>query len=115
MQGLLGLAALLLLAWLLSEQRWRIPYRIVILGVALQFALALLFVKFPPAAKFFLVLNQGVDALQRATDAGTSFVFGYLGGGPLPYAETSPGGGYIFAFRALPLVLTISALASLLF
>ena len=115
MQGLLGLAALLLLAWLLSEQRWRIPYRIVIVGVALQFALALLFVKFPPAATFFLVLNQGVDALQRATDAGTSFVFGYLGGGPLPYAETSPGGSYIFAFRALPLVLTISALASLLF
>jgi concentrative nucleoside transporter, CNT family len=61
------------------------------------------------------VLNQGVDALQRATDAGTSFVFGYLGGGPLPFDEKSPGASYIFAFRALPLVLTISALASLLF
>jgi concentrative nucleoside transporter, CNT family len=53
--------------------------------------------------------------LQRATDAGTSFVFGYLGGGPLPFDEKQLGLGYIFAFRALPLVLTISALASLLF
>ena len=115
MRGLLGIVVLLFVAWLLSENRWRIPIRTVVTGVALQFALALLFVKFPPAASMFLVLNQGVDALQRATDAGTSFVFGYLGGGTLPYTETQPGLSYIFAFRALPLVLTISALASLLF
>ena len=115
MRGLLGIAALLLLAWLLSENRWRIPLRTVITGVALQFLLAIVFVKFPPAASVFLVLNQGVDALQRATDAGTSFVFGYLGGGTLPFNENQPGLSYIFAFRALPLVLTISALASLLF
>ena len=115
MRGLLGIVALLLLAWLLSENRWRIPLRVVITGVALQFLLAILFVKFPPAASVFLVLNQGVDALQRATDAGTGFVFGYLGGGTLPFNENQPGLSYIFAFRALPLVLTISALASLLF
>src|SRR6185437_16967217 len=107
-RGLLGIAVLLLLAWLVSENRWRIPIRTVVTGLLLQFALALLFVKFPPAASVFLVLNQAVDALQRATDAGTSFVFGYLGGGPLPFDEKQPGFSYIFAFRALPLVLTIS-------
>jgi CNT family concentrative nucleoside transporter len=111
----LGIAVLLLVAWVVSENRWRIPIRVVVTGIALQLILAILFVKFPPAASMFLVLNQGVDALQRATDAGTSFVFGYLGGGPLPFDEKQPGLGYIFAFRALPLVLTISALASLLF
>jgi len=114
-RGILGIVVLLLAAWLVSENRWRIPIRVVVTGIALQFILAILFVKFPPAASIFLVLNQGVDALQRATDAGTSFVFGYLGGGPLPFDEKSPGASYIFAFRALPLVLTISALASLLF
>jgi len=115
MRGILGLAALLLFAWVLSENRWRIPVRTVVAGVLLQIVLAILFVRFPIAASFFLVLNQGVDALQRATDAGTSFVFGYLGGGTLPFAETQPGASFIFAFRALPLVLVISALASLLF
>ncbi len=115
MRGILGLLALLSLAWALSENRWRIPVRTVIAGVALQFGLALIFVKFPIAASLYLLLNQGVDALQRATDAGTSFVFGYLGGGALPFAETQPGASFIFAFRALPLVLVISALASLLF
>ena len=115
MRGILGLGALLLLAWALSENRWRIPWRTVVAGIALQFALALVFVKFPATASIFLLLNEAVDALQRATDAGTGFVFGYLGGGALPFAETHPGASYIFAFRALPLVLVIRALASLLF
>src|SRR5207237_498276 len=53
--------------------------------------------------------------LQSATEAGTGFVFGYLGGGQLPFAETQPGASFIFAFRALPLVLVISALTTLLF
>jgi CNT family concentrative nucleoside transporter len=115
MRGLLGIAALLLLAWLLSEDRFRVPLRVVAAGLVLQFALAVLFLKFPPSKSVFLLLNDGVTALQKATEAGTGFVFGYLGGGPLPFAETQPGASFIFAFRALPLVLVISALATLLF
>jgi CNT family concentrative nucleoside transporter len=115
MRGLLGIAAILLLAWSLSEDRFHVPWRVVITGVLLQFGLALLFLKFPPASAVFLLLNRAVEALQKATDAGTGFVFGYLGGGDLPFAETKPGASFIFAFRALPLVLVISALATLLF
>jgi CNT family concentrative nucleoside transporter len=115
MRGLLGIAAILLLAWGVSEDRARVPWRIVMAGVALQFGLALLFLKFPPAGAAFLLLNRAVEGLQSATEAGTGFVFGYLGGGPLPFAETRPGTSFIFAFRALPLVLVISALATLLF
>src|SRR5437764_4710504 len=115
MRGLLGIAAILGFAWAISEDRWRVPWRIVGVGVLLQFALALLFLKFPPAGAAFLVLNRAVDALQKATDAGSGFVVGYLGGGELPFAESRPGASFIFAFRALPLVLVISALATLLF
>ncbi len=114
-RGLLGIAALLLFAWGISEDRRRVPWRVVVVGVVLQFALALAFLKFPPASAAFLLLNRGVEALQSATEAGTGFVFGYLGGGDLPFAETRPGASFIFAFRALPLVLVISALATLLF
>src|SRR5215813_2675689 len=115
MRGLLGIAALLLLAWGLSEDRFRVAWRVVVAGVLLQFGLALLFLKFPPATAVFLVLNQAVEALQKATEAGTGFVFGYLGGAELPFAETKPGQSFIFAFRALPMVLVVSALATLLF
>ena len=115
MRGLLGVAALLLFAWLISENRRLVPMRVVLAGVLLQFALAFVLLKFPPAAKVFLLLNDGVQALQKATDAGTSLVFGYLGGAPLPFTENKPGAAFIFAFQALPLVLVISALATLLF
>jgi CNT family concentrative nucleoside transporter len=115
MQGLIGIAALLLLAWLLSEDRGRLPLRLIVSGVLLQFALAILFIKVPAAAALLPRLNGAVLALQDATDAGTGFVFGYLGGAPLPFAETQPGASFILAFRALPIVLVVSVLASLLF
>src|ERR1700745_1975842 len=115
MRGLLGIAALLLLAWGLSEDRFRVAWRVVIAGVLLQFGLALLFLKFPPATAVFLVLNQAVEALQKATEAGTGFVFGYLGGAELPFAETRAGASFLFAFRAVARVLVVSALATLLF
>jgi CNT family concentrative nucleoside transporter len=114
-RGLAGIAALLLLAWALSEDRSRIPWRTVAGGVALQAALALLLIGFPPATRAMLLLNEAAGALQTATDAGTGFVFGYLAGGTLPFHETQPGASFILAFKALPLVLVISALASLLF
>ena len=115
MRGLLGLAALLAIAFALSEDRRRIPWRTVIAGVLLQVALALLLLGVPAADALIVLLNDGATALQQATETGTKFVFGYLGGPPLPFVETHPGTSFILAFQALPLVLTISALASLLF
>ncbi|MEI9899948.1 MAG: nucleoside transporter C-terminal domain-containing protein [Hyphomicrobium sp.] len=114
LHGAFGLLGLLFIAWLLSESRWQIPLRVVIGGVALQIALAWLFIKFPPATSVFFLLNEGVGALQKATDAGTALVFGYLGSAAPPFAEMRPEASFILAFRAFPLVLVISALASLL-
>jgi CNT family concentrative nucleoside transporter len=87
----------------------------VITGVTLQVLLALLLLRFPPASQVLLLLNRLALVLQEATDRGTAFVFGYLGGGPLPFAETAPGTSFILAFKVLPLVLVISALSGLLY
>src|SRR6202050_5000330 len=115
MRGLLGIAVLLLIAWAISEDRFRVPLRVVVAGLLLQVAVAVALLKLPPVARVFLLLNDGVQALQKSADAETGFVFGYLGGGDLPFVESHPGASFIFAFRALPLVLVISALATLLF
>ncbi len=112
--GAIGLVALFCLAFLLAEDRRTIAWRTVIGGVLLQAALALLLIRFPPARQVMVLANDAADALARATDAGTAFVFGYLGGAALPFAEIRPGASFILAFKALPLVLTISALSSLL-
>jgi len=114
-RGLLGLLAITFFAWLCSENRRRLPVKTVLAGVALQLLLALLLLKVPACRGFFLSLNGLFLALDRATAAGTGLVFGYLGGAPLPFTETSAGSSFILGLRALPLVLVMSALSSLLF
>jgi concentrative nucleoside transporter, CNT family len=113
-QSLGGIAAILALAWLLSENRRAFPFRTVVSGLALQFALALLLLKIPAARNVLFSLNGVVDALTSATRAGTSFVFGYVGGGSAPFAVAEPKAMTSFAFQILPLVIVISALAALL-
>jgi CNT family concentrative nucleoside transporter len=114
-QSALGLLVLPGLAWLFSEARGSARLRVVAVGLAVQLGLAVALLKLPGSQQVFLALNQGVLALQSATQAGTEFVFGYLGGGKPPFEVTNPQATYILAFRALPLVLVVSALSSLLF
>ena len=110
-----GLAALVALAWAFSENRRAVPWRLVLSGLALQAVLAALLLLVPPLRSAVFSLNTALDVLQRATDAGTSFVFGYLGGGTAPFAMAHPEASFVLAFRALPLVIVVSALSALLF
>ena len=114
-QSIIGLLAFLLIAWLVGENRRRIALGTILGGVGLQIALGLLLLKLPLFKGAFLGLNKAILALEEATRAGTSFVFGYLGGGEPPFQEITPAASYILAFRGLPLVLLVSALSSLLF
>jgi len=115
LRGLFGLACLLSLAFVFSENRRAIPWRVVLAGVGLQVALAVLLLKFPPASAFMATLARAVGALDKATEAGTSFVFGYLGGAPLPFEPSGKGSSLVFAFHVFPLILVICALSALLF
>lgn len=113
--SLAGFLAFAFLAWAISEKRWNVNLRAVGSGLILQLLVAFILLKAPGAQVFFLWLNRAVEALEESTRAGTGFVFGYLGGAPLPFREISPGMSYVFAFRGLPLVLVMSALSSLFF
>jgi len=113
--GIFGIFVLLGVAWLLSENRRVLHWRLILAGLALQLLIALLMLKAAPFRQLFMGLNMVVAAFEEATKAGTSFVFGYLGGGPLPFAETAPGGSFSLAFQALPMVLVIGALTAVLY
>ena len=115
LQSFLGLSVFIAIAWTVSEDRHRMPWRTVIAGLLLQAAFALLLIKLPASHIVFQWLGDGVAALQEATQAGTAFVFGYLGGGDLPFDAAVPGSSFILAFQALPLVLVISAMTALLY
>lgn len=114
-QPLLGLVVLIGFAWLIGENRRAFPWRTVAVGLAIQLGLALLLLRLPAALAALAYLNDVVLALQTATEAGTTLVFGFLGGGPTPFEETYPGAAFVLAFRALPLVLLMSALSALLY
>jgi CNT family concentrative nucleoside transporter len=115
LQGAFGLVVLIVLAWGISEDRRSVQPRLVIAGIGLQLLLAALLLGLAPIKTLFLSLNDLVLGLQEATRAGTGFVFGYLGGGDAPFEASHPENEFILAFRALPLLLVIGALSSLLF
>jgi CNT family concentrative nucleoside transporter len=114
-QSIAGLLVFVVLAWVMSENRKKVSIKTVVIGLALQLAVGMVLLKVSFFRDFFLILNRIVLSLEESTTAGTSFVFGYLGGGALPFSEKFPGSSFILAFRALPLILVISALSSLLF
>ncbi len=115
LQSLFGLCVIVGISWLLSENRQYIPWRTVAIGLGLQFLLALVLIKLPFSQSVFTGLNQVVLVLDQATTAGTAFVFGYLGGGEPPFIQSNPANSFIIAFKALPLIIVVSALSSLLF
>jgi CNT family concentrative nucleoside transporter len=114
LQSALGLIVLTSIAWALSEKRGAVKIKVALTGIGLQVVIAYVLIKFPPLKHLFTTLNYLVLTIQSATEAGTSFVFGYLGGGPLPFALTHSNASFILAFRALPMVIVLSAITAVL-
>jgi concentrative nucleoside transporter, CNT family len=115
LQSAFGIIALLALAWVFGENRRAVSLRQTAIGLAVTFVTAVVLIKLPGVAHVFGAINDAVGAIASASRAGTSFVFGYLGGGALPFELKSPGADFILAFQALPIVLVMSVLTTLLF
>ncbi len=113
-QSVAGLCMLIALCWAFSERRTDVRFLIVVKSLALQAVLAVLLLKLPASQRIFVVLNDAISELQAASREGTTFIFGYLGGGPLPFEEINTGASFILAFQAMPLVIVISVLSAML-
>ena len=105
--GLLGLVVILAVAYLLSNQRRAIRLRILLWGLGLQFAFAVLVLR-TDFGKLFQAIGAGVNAMLGYAEVGSEFLFGPLGakGGPF---------GVIFAFQVLPIVIFIASFFSILY
>lgn len=115
LQSIGGIIALLAIAWVLSDNRRAVDWKQALIALAVTLATTLILFKIPYATKAFAAINDAVGTIAVATRAGTSFVFGYIGGGPLPYELKTPGAEFVLAFQALPLILIMSVLTTLLF
>jgi len=118
-QSAIGLIAMPLFAWILSERRASLGtarlVRLALAGLGLQAAVAGIMLNVAAVRGAFDLAAGLVTALQTATAAGMQLVFGYLAGAPAPFQTVSPQNGFILAFHALPLILLISALTKLLY
>lgn len=114
LQSALGLCVFIAIAWALSENRRAFPWQTVVVGLGLQIVLAAALLGIPAMREALLSLNVIVDAIQSATAKGSSFVFGYTGGGTPPFEVKNPNAMVTIAFTVLPIVLVMSALSALL-
>src|SRR3979490_3433387 len=110
LQSAFGVFALLGIAWVLSENGRAVSLREAGIGVIVTLATAVILIKLPFVAHAFGAINDAVGAISAASRAGTSFVFGYLGGGTLPFDLKAPGADFILAFQVLPVVLGMTLL-----
>lgn len=119
MQGLLGLVAIPVIAWALSERRAALVgaavARMALAGIAIQVVIAGLLLNVALLRGLFEWPGRAISALQAATLDGVRLVFGHLAGGPAPYEIAKPEHSFVLAFQALPLILIVSALSKLLY
>lgn len=115
-QGLIGLALIIGIAFGLSEDRRAVPgWRWIAGAVAVQIGVAVVVLRVPLVWSAIGLANTGVSAVEAASRVGSSYMFGYLGGAPLPF-PLAPGAAppVVIAFQILPLVIVFSALSALL-
>ena len=115
-RSLVAIALILLVCWLFSEDKRRFPWKLAIGALAVQTALVIALFALPNSREALSGVTAAVNGLASATDHGTEFVFGYLGGRPAaqPFPVAQEGALFIFGFRVLPLILVISSLSALL-
>jgi concentrative nucleoside transporter, CNT family len=106
--GVVGLIAIVLAAFLFSTKRSAIQKRVVIWGMVLQFAFALLVLK-SPIGKGFYAISLFVNAVLNYSSAGARFVFGDKLG------LKNDQFGVIFAFQVLPIVIFICSVFAVLY
>jgi concentrative nucleoside transporter, CNT family len=112
--GLIGFVVILGLAYLMSNNRKMINYRLVISGLILQLSLAIFVLKIPFGQELFRQVGDGITALLGFSDEGAGFVFGALVTKPDEMVKLfGPGANYIFAFRVVPTIIFVSSLVSI--
>jgi CNT family concentrative nucleoside transporter len=114
--GLIGIAVILGIAFLFSNNRKAINYRLVISGISLQFLIAILVLKIPPVTAFFQKLGHGMEKIEQFAKEGASFVYGGIAvqqfDGTL---GTFRSGGFVFAFNITATIILVCVIVAILY
>ncbi|MBL0046135.1 MAG: NupC/NupG family nucleoside CNT transporter [Flavobacteriales bacterium] len=114
--GLIGIILILGLAFLASNNRKRINFRLVISGLLLQLVIAVLVLKIPPVTAFFQGMGHGMEKIEQFARQGASFAYGGLAamqfdGTVANYAA----GGFVFAINVTATIILVCVLVAVLY
>jgi CNT family concentrative nucleoside transporter len=115
--GLIGVALILGLAFLASNNRRKINYRLVVSGIALQVTIGILVLKVPFITAFFQKLGHGMQKIEEFAKAGANFVYGgvaTIGMDGLPADYRTPG-MFVFAFNVVSTIILVCVLVAILY
>jgi hypothetical protein len=115
LQGLFGIALILGIAFLVSNNRRRINYRLVVSGIALQVVIALLVFKVGPVGRFFQLLGHGIGKLEEFSRQGAAFVYGGIAVDQGGKIGNYFAGGFVFAFNVTATIVLVCALVAILY
>lgn len=113
--SLLGLVVMIGLAWSLSLNRRRFPWRTVLTGLALQFAFALFILDTDLGRRIFDGAQTAFMKLLSCAEEGSRLVFGPLANPPLLAEKLGPGNAFIFVITVSATIILVLALSSFLY
>lgn len=114
-QGLIGIVLILMIAFLFSNNKKRINYRLVISGLALQLTIGILILKIPAITRFFQILGKGMGKIEEFARQGAAFVYGGVAAmGPVGATDFT-NGGFVFAFNVTATIILVCVLVALFY
>jgi CNT family concentrative nucleoside transporter len=114
-QGLIGIVLILMIAFLFSNNKKRINYRLVLSGLALQLTIGILILKIPAITSFFQILGKGMGKIEEFARQGAAFVYGGVAAmGPAGVTDFT-NGGFVFAFNVTATIILVCVLVALFY
>jgi CNT family concentrative nucleoside transporter len=114
-QGLIGIVLILIIAFLFSNNKKRINYRLVLSGLALQLTIGILILKIPAITKFFQILGKGMGKIEEFARQGAAFVYGGVAAMGPAGATDFTNGGFVFAFNVTATIILVCVLVALFY
>jgi len=114
-QGLIGIVLILAIAFLFSNNKKRINYRLVASGLALQLSIGFLVLKIPAVTSFFQMLGKGMGKIEQFSRQGAAFVYGGISSTTPEGVTDFTNGGFVFAFNVTATIILVCVLVALLY
>lgn len=114
-QGIIGIILILGIAFLFSNNKKKINFRLVISGIMLQIFIAIMVLKVPPVTRFFQLLGKGMEKIERFAREGVAFVYGGIMVNTPAGVKNFGESGFVFAFSVTATIILVCVLVAILY